>query len=721
VTQLETLIDEIPKYQPGADLEVLQRAYRFSERSHQGQQRASGEPYLSHPLHVAGLLVDFKMDVTTVTAGLLHDVLEDTSATKAELEAEFGKEIAELVDGVTKIGKLAFSSREERQAENFRKMLVAMARDLRVLMIKLADRLHNMRTLDYLAPDKARKIAQETLDIYAPLAHRLGMAKVKAELEDLALRAMSPDAYVDLQKRVAKRRLEREADINHVIAIIERKLSEVGIESQIRGRPKHFYSIFKKMHDQGREFDEIYDLTAVRVITASVRDCYGALGVIHSLWKPVPGRFKDFIAMPKVNMYQSLHTTVIGPKGDPIEIQIRTWEMHRIAEEGIAAHWLYKEKKSGKDKKDKLDESLLWLRQLLETQQDTKDPHEFLDSVRVDLFPDEVYVFTPKGDVKALPEGATPIDFAFGVHTKVGEHCVGAKVNGKLVPLRYTLRQGDIVEIVTSPNQHPSRDWLKFVKSTRARAKINGWLKIEERARSIQLGRELFEREAKKYRLNPAALLAGDDMLRATSDLGYPTPDDVLAAVGYGKASVHQLLNKIAPGATLDTVERPKATPGTRPKTEQGVRIRGVDDLLVRFAKCCNPLPGDQIVGFITRGRGLTVHARDCLTVVKSVLDRERLVNVEWDVDEPAHEPAKRPVRIAVYIGNDRPGLLSEITGAISSRNGNITKAEVEVTDDRRGINKFVVEVSDLRQLQEIMSSIREVPDVINVERVRGL
>jgi GTP diphosphokinase / guanosine-3',5'-bis(diphosphate) 3'-diphosphatase len=721
VTQLETLIDEIPKYQPGADLEVLQRAYRFSERSHRGQQRASGEPYVSHPLQVAGLLVDFKMDVTTVTAGLLHDVLEDTSTTKADLEAEFGKEIAELVDGVTKISKLAFSSREERQAENFRKMLVAMARDLRVLMIKLADRLHNMRTLDYLAPDKARKIAHETLDIYAPLAHRLGMAKVKAELEDLALRAMSPDVYIDLQKRVAKRRLEREVDINHVIAIIERKLSEVGIESQIRGRPKHFYSIFKKMHDQGREFDEIYDLTAVRVITGSVRDCYGALGVIHSLWKPVPGRFKDFIAMPKVNMYQSLHTTVIGPKGDPIEIQIRTWEMHRIAEEGIAAHWLYKEKKSGKERKDKLDESLLWLRQLLETQQDTKDPHEFLDSVRVDLFPDEVYVFTPKGDVKALPEGATPIDFAFAVHTKVGEHCVGAKVNGKLVPLRNALRQGDIVEIVTSPNQHPSRDWLKFVKSTRARAKINQWLKIEERARSIELGRELFEREAKKYRLNPAALLAGEDMMRAASDLGYPTADDVLAAVGYGKASVHQLLNKIAPGATLDTVERPKATPGTRPKTEHGVRIRGVDDLLVRFAKCCNPLPGDQIVGFITRGRGLTVHARDCLTVVKSVLDRERLVNVEWDGGEPAQEPAKRPVRIAVYIGRDRPGLLSEITGAISSRNGNITKAEVEVTDDRRGINNFVVEVEDLRQLQDIMASIRDVPDVINVERVRGL
>jgi GTP pyrophosphokinase len=719
LTQLQTLIDEIPKYQPGADLAILERAYRFSERSHRGQQRASGEPYLSHPLEVATLLVDFKMDVTTVTAGLLHDVLEDTGATKAELETEFGKEIAELVDGVTKLGKLAFSSREERQAENFRKMLVAMARDLRVLMIKLADRLHNMRTLDYLASDKARKISQETLDIYAPLAHRLGMAKVKAELEDLALRTLSPDAYVDLQKRVAKRRLERETDINQVIAFIERKLSEVGIESQIRGRPKHFYSIFKKMHDQGREFDEIYDLTAVRVITNSVRDCYGALGVIHSLWKPVPGRFKDFIAMPKVNMYQSLHTTVIGPKGDPVEIQIRTWEMHRIAEEGIAAHWLYKEKKSGKDK---LDESLLWLRQLIETQQDTKDPREFLDSVRVDLFPDEVYVFTPKGDVKALPDGSTPIDFAFAVHTKVGEHCVGAKVNGKLVPLRTTLRQGDIVEIVTSPNQHPSRDWLKFVKSTRARTKINQWLKVEERARSIELGRELFEREAKKYRLNPAALLTGEEMQRAAADLGYPTPEDVLAAVGYGKASVHQLLNKLAPGATLDTVERPRAaTAGTRPKTDQGVRIRGVDDLLVRFARCCNPLPGDQIVGFITRGRGLTVHARDCLTVAKSVLDRERLINVEWDVEAPAQEPAKRPVRIAVYIGNDRPGLLSEITGAIGSKNGNITKAEVTVTDDRHGINNFVVEVADLSQLQDIMTAIRDVPDVINVERVRGL
>ena len=715
MTQLETLLEEIPKYQPGADLETLRRAYRFSELSHRGQQRASGEPYLSHPLEVAHLLVTFKLDATTVTAGLLHDVLEDTEATKADLEREFGREVAELVDGVTKLSKLAFSSREERQAENFRKMVVAMARDLRVLLIKLADRLHNMRTLDYLPADRARKVAQETLDIYAPLAHRLGMAKVKAELEDLALRSLHPDAYVDLQRRVAKRRLEREADINHVIAILTAKLSEVGIESQIRGRPKHFYSIYKKMHDQGREFDEIYDLTAVRVITSSVRDCYGALGVIHSLWKPVPGRFKDFIAMPKVNMYQSLHTTVIGPKGEPVEIQIRTLEMHRIAEEGIAAHWLYKERKTGKDR---LDDSLLWLRQLMENQQDMQDPGEFMDGLRVDLFPDEVYVFTPKGDVKALPEGSTPIDFAYAVHTKVGEHCVGAKVNGKLVPLRYELRQGDIVEVVTSPNQHPSRDWLKIVKSTRARTKINQWLKIEERERSIALGRELFEREAKKYRLAPATLLGGDEATRAASDLGYPGVEDLLAAIGYGKASVHQLLNRLAPTATLtEQLEKARPAPGTRSRPDQGVCIRGVDDLLVRFARCCNPLPGDQIVGFITRGRGLTVHTRDCLTVAKSVLDRERLINVEWQVEEPA----KRPVRIAVYVGADRPGLLSEITGAISSRNGNITKAEVTVTDDRKGINNFVVEVADLGQLQDIMGAIRDVRDVINVERVRGL
>ena len=712
MTQLQTLIDEIPKYQPTADLGLVERAYRFSEQSHLGQQRASGEPYLSHPLEVAGLLVDFKMDVTTVTAGLLHDVLEDTQTTKDDLVREFGADIAELVDGVTKIGKLAFSSREERQAENFRKMVVAMARDIRVLMIKLADRLHNMRTLGYLPPEKAKKIAQETLDIYAPLAHRLGMAKVKAELEDLALRVMHPDSYQELMRRVAKRRLEREAEINQVIAFLQDKLGEVGIEARISGRPKHFYSIWKKMHEGGREFDEIYDLTAVRVITKSVRDCYGALGVIHSLWKPVPGRFKDFIAMPKVNMYQSLHTTVIGPKGDPVEIQIRTLEMHRIAEEGIAAHWLYKERRSDRDR---FDDAFTWLRQLMESQKEVKDPKEFLDTVRLDLFPDEVYVFTPKGDVKALPEGATPIDFAYTVHTDVGHHCVGAKVNGKLVPLRYTLRQGDIVEVVTSPGQHPSRDWLKIAKSNRARAKINQWLKVEERARSLELGRELFERETKKYRLTSATLLAGDDIRKVGVELGFPTVDDLLASIGYGKTSVQQVLGRVAPGAVHEQVERVPHKAAR--KSESAVRIRGVDDLMVRFGKCCSPVPGDSIVGFITRGRGLTVHARDCLTVAKNVLDKERLVAVEWE----GSGPAKRPVRIAVYIGRDRPGLLAEITTAISSGRGNITKADITVTEDRKGINNFVVEVEDLKQLQAIMQAIRDVKDVINVERVRGL
>jgi GTP pyrophosphokinase len=717
LTQLQTLIEEIPKYQPAADLDLLERAYRFSERSHEGQQRASGEPYLSHPLEVAGLLVNFKMDVTTVTAGLLHDVLEDTKATKGDLQREFGTEIADLVDGVTKIGKLAFSSREERQAENFRKMLVAMARDLRVLMIKLADRLHNMRTLQYLPTDKARKIAQETLDIYAPLAHRLGMAKVKAELEDLALRVLHTGDYQELMRRVAKRRLEREAEINNLIALLHEKLSEVGIESKIAGRPKHFYSIWKKMHEGGREFDEIYDLTAVRVLTTTVRDCYGALGVVHSLWKPVPGRFKDFIAMPKVNMYQSLHTTVIGPKGDPVEIQIRTYEMHRIAEEGIAAHWLYKEKRSDRDK---FDDAFTWLRQLLDSQKETSDPKEFLDNVRLDLFPDEVYVFTPRGDVKALPEGATPVDFAYAVHTDVGHHCVGAKVNGKLVPLRYTLRQGDILEIITSPTQHPSRDWLKIVKSNRARAKINQWLKIEERARSLSLGQELFEREAKKYRLSPSTLLASDEMKKAVSELGFPSADDLLASIGYGKTSLQQVLGKLAPAAVHDTEAVAGAkTAKTARRAGDGpaVRISGVDDLLVRFAKCCAPVPGDSIVGFITRGRGLTVHARDCLTVAKNVLDRERLVAVEWE----AGESTKRPVRIAVYIGRDRPGLLAEITSAISSRQGNIIKAEITVTEDRKGLNYFVVEVDDLRQLQDIMQAIREVRDIANVERVRGV
>ncbi len=713
--RLEDLLSEIPKYQPGADLDLVRRAYVFSEEVHQGQARMSGEPYVSHPIEVAGLLVDFKMDVTTVTAGLLHDVLEDTVTGKDALVERFGPDIAELVDGVTKIGKLAFASREERQAENFRKMLVAMARDIRVLMIKLADRLHNMRTLGYLPPDKQRKIAQETMDIYAPLAHRLGMAKVKAELEDLALKALHPEVSEDLERRVAKRRLEREAEINQVMTILQRKLSEVGIEGQITGRPKHFYSIYKKMHEQGREFDEIYDLTAVRIITASVRDCYGALGVVHSLWKPVPGRFKDFIAIPKSNMYQSLHTTVIGPKGDPVEIQIRTQEMHRIAEEGIAAHWLYKERRS---EQGAFDQAFVWLRQLLEWQQEMKDPREFMETVKVDLFPDEVYVFTPKGDVKALPEGSTPIDFAYAVHTQVGHHCVGAKINGKLVPLRQVLRQGDIVEIVTSPTQKPSRDWLKMVKSSRARSKIRQSLKTEERARAVVLGREALEREAKKHRLSLAALLSTEEIKKVALDQGYSTVDDLLAGVGYGKTSVQTVIGKFLPEAAAGEAEvEVKPARPRQPRTQAGVRVTGVDDVLVRFARCCSPVPGDAIFGFITRGRGITVHTRDCPNLGGGLVETERTVAVEWDMAEKG----PLPVKIAVYIGRDRPGLLAEISTAISSRQANIIKAEVTVTEDRKGINHFVVEVADLDQLQGVMGAVAAVKDVIAVKRVRGL
>ncbi len=711
---LAELLAEIPRYQPGANLDLVRLAYTFSEEVHEGQRRMSGEPYHLHPMEVAGLLVDFKMDVTTVTAGLLHDVLEDTAITKQALAERFGSDIAELVDGVTKIGKLAFGSREERQAENFRKMLIAMARDIRVLMIKLADRLHNMRTLQYLPPEKRQTVAQETLDIYAPLAHRLGMAKVKGELEDLALRTLHGDAYDDLQRKVAKRRLEREAEINQVITILSKKLAEVGIQGQITGRPKHFYSIYKKMQ-QGRGFDEIYDLTAVRIIAPGVRECYGALGVVHSLWKPVPGRFKDFIAIPKSNMYQSLHTTVIGPKGDPVEIQIRTLEMHRIAEEGIAAHWLYKEHKG---QKDGLDQAVVWLRQLLEWQQEMKDPREFMETVKVDLFPDEVYVFTPKGDVKALPEGSTPIDFAYAVHTEVGNHCAGARVNGKLVPLRQTLRQGDIVEVVTAATQKPSRDWLKVVRSNRARSKIKQWLRTEERARSLVLGRELLEREAKKHRLVLATVLESEEIRKLAGEHGYSTVDDLVAGVGFGQTAVQTVIARFAPtDAAVEPKAEPRPVKPSRVRPDSGVTVKGVDDVLVRFAKCCGPVPGDAIVGFITRGRGITVHTRDCPNLAAGAADSERTVSVEWDLAEPA----ALPVKIAVFIGRDRPGLLAEISTAISSRQANIVKAEVTVTEDRRGINHFTVEVADLHQLQGVMDAIGAIKDVIGVERVRGL
>ena len=719
--RIEDIEEEVQKYHPGPDLDLLRRGYVFAAKVHQGQERRSGEPYLSHPLEVAKILTQLKMDESTLTAGLLHDAVEDTFASIEEVKEVFGEEIANLVDGVTKISKLSFSTREDRQAESLRKMVLAMSKDIRVLLIKLADRLHNMRTLDPLEPEKKRAIAQETLDIYAPLAHRLGIAWIKQEFEDLALCSLEPDIYTDLVSRVAKKRKEREGEINEVISILQGKLREMEIKARITGRPKHFYSIFKKMRDQDRLFDEIYDLTAIRVVTRSVKDCYGALGIVHTLWKPIPGRFKDFIAMPKSNMYQSLHTTVIGPQGEPVEIQIRTEQMHRTAEEGIAAHWRYKE---GKTRIDPSDKNFVWLRQLLEWQQDLKDPKEFMETVKVDLFPDEVYVFTPKGDVKELPRGATPIDFAFSIHTDVGTHCTGAKVNGKMVPLRYELRNGDIVEIIAVPTHTPSKDWLKIVKTSRAKAKIKQWIRIEQRSRAISLGRDICEKEARRYGKGSTQILKSENLIKAAERIGFLNEEDLFAAVGYGKVSPKQILSKILPPEELPQLKEkePEEAKGKKPgrplplRTEEGIKIAGVEDILVKFSKCCNPLPGDEVVGFITRGRGVSIHTADCPNVQQLMYDSERKIKVEWDSDRKG----SHQVKIVVLIGKDRPGVLAEISSAISSTNTNIAQAEVKVTEERMGRNTFVLEVSDLNQLKAAIAAIQKVDGVIEVERVRA-
>ncbi len=709
---IEGIVETIKAYNPEADVAVLRRAYEFAASIHQGQARRSGDPYLSHPMEVAAILTELKMDVRSIAAGFLHDAIEDTQTTMKEIRTVFGDEIADLVDGVTKLSKLPFSTREDRQAESFRKMLLAMAKDIRVIMIKLADRLHNMRTLDPLPEAKRRLIANETLEIYAPLAHRLGIAKIKQELEDLSLRQLEPEAYRDLAIQIAQKRREREAQINEVIAILQQKLGELEIPCEIRGRPKHFYSIYRKMHEQGKTFDEIYDLTAVRLLTDSLKDCYGALGVVHSLWKPIPGRFKDFIAVPKSNMYQSLHTTVVGPKGEPVEIQIRTHEMHRTAEEGIAAHWAYKE---GKATLDETERNFLWLRQLLDWGQDLKDSREFLDTVRFDLFPEEVYVFTPKGDVKALPRGSTPIDFGFSIHTDVGLHCAGARVNGRIVPLRYELRNGDIVEIVTAATQHPSRDWLKIVKSSRARSRIKAWIKNEERVRSIGLGKELLDRELRK--LGKGGRLKLETFPQVLQHYGVASEEDLCAAIGYGKISPRQAVLKLLPPEQAQAIveEEAKGRGPVIPAAAEGIRIDGVDDILVHFGKCCNPLPGDEIIGFITRGRGVTIHSADCPNIIAFRFDRERQIAVQWD--DRVMMPHQ--VKILVTIGEDRPGLLAEISTAISSTNTNIAQAEIKVTEDKRGMNTFVLEVVDLKQLQFAMQAIRRVRGVMGVERIR--
>jgi GTP pyrophosphokinase len=712
---INELVERVRAYAPTAPVDVLQRAYEFSAQVHHGQRRASGEPYLTHPLQVAGIIADMRLDVPSVATGLLHDTVEDTLATQEQIESTFGGEIAALVDGVTKIGQISFTSREEKQAENFRKMLLAMARDIRVVLIKLADRTHNMRTLGHLPPERQLDIAQETLDIYAPLAHRLGVYWIKSDLEDNALRFLHPEVYYQLKRSVAKKKAEREKYIREVISVLSKKLAEAEVEAEVSGRPKHFFSIYQKMQAQNLLYDQIYDLVAFRVLVDSPRECYEALGVVHASWKPVPGRFKDYIALPKGNGYQSLHTTVIGPYGERIEIQIRTREMHRVAEYGVAAHWRYKQPGTGG-----IDdaERFGWLRQMLEFQQNVQDPQEFLRSVKEDLFTEDVFVFTPKGDLLNFPVGATVIDFAYRIHSEVGQHCAGARVNGRIVPLRYQLQSGDTVEIVTTHAQAPSKDWLKLVKTSRAKARIRAYVKAQQANRSIAVGREILERDLARHQLDLARLRTDGTLKRVAEELGQGNEETLLTAVGYGRITAQQVLGRILPP---EEVERRREKSESRlqrlirmvsRQTKSGVTVSGVDDVLVRFGKCCSPLAGERITGFITRGRGVTVHALDCPKVLES--DPQRRIDVQWENGKGMPRVVKVEVTCV-----DRPGLLAAMSKAISSAGINITRAQVHALGDRKAQNTFELMVSTADELNRVMRSLGRVRGVMKVGRVR--
>jgi len=712
VTDLDQLLDRVKSYQADADLGVVRKAYEFSARAHQGQLRRSGEPYLQHPIAVAGVLTSLKTDVTAIVAGLLHDTLEDTVATPEELEKEFGKDVVHLVDGVTKIGKITFKSYEEKQAENFRKMVLSMADDIRVVLIKLADRLHNMRTLEHLNPTKRQAIAQETREIYAPLANRLGIGWIKNELEDLCLKHLKPDVYEMLRVRVAKRDEDRQQYIQEVIELVNHAMRENGLSGQVYGRPKHLYGIYQKMNKQAISFEEVYDLTALRIVTDSKMSCYALVGVIHSLWRPVPGRFKDYIAIPKSNLYQSLHTTVVGPKGEHVEFQIRTEDMHGVAEYGIAAHWKYKEQGRITDRDSK---AFGWLHQFVEWQRDLTDNRQFMDSVRLDLFHDVVYVFTPKGILKELPKGSTPVDFAFAIHTEVGDHCVGAKVNGKIVPLKHQLESGDTVEILTSPTQTPHKDWLKFVRTSRAKTKIKHWIKVEEQKRSVEIGRRLLESEFRRHGMAPAQMLKSAELLDVAQQSGFDTTDDLAAAVGFGHLPTAQVIGKLT-AASAPTEERPivqKAVSGR--SDDKGVKVRGARDLLMQLSRCCNPVPGDRILGYITRGRGLTIHAIDCPNLEALDYDRERLVEVEWD----SATPSTHAVKVSV-MAVDKTGVLANVSSAIAECHANISRAEIATREDRKALLDFIIEVSGTQHLDQVLKAIERVDGVITARRVRA-
>jgi len=713
--RFEDLLEKVRAYSPDADVELLRRAYVFSAFEHRGQVRHSGEPYLIHPLAVADFLADMKLDVAAIAAGLLHDVVEDTLTTIERIQELFGPEVAHVVEGVTKIGAIAFSSSEERQAENFRKMLLAMVDDIRVILVKLADRLHNMRTLNHLPEDRRITIAQETRDIYAPIANRLGMSKVKNELEELSFRYLEPQAYEALRARVDAKRRATEGLIEELKKTVATTLGNAAVPViEIDGRIKRLWSISQKLKRQKIELEQVYDFVALRIVTNSVKDCYAALGIIHQTWSPVPGRIKDFIAMPRPNGYQSLHTSVISEHGMPFEVQIRTIEMHRMAEEGIAAHWKYKEGRVG----DQRDERYFqWMRQLLEYQHEVRDPQEFIQNLKVELYPEEVYTFTPKGLVKGFPRGATPIDFAYSIHTDVGHQCVGARVNGKMVPLRTRLKNGDIVEIVTSAGHKPSRDWLNYVATSHARYKIKHLIRSEERAHAIDLGRKLFEKELRRYDVNPKGLQDTEAFAKALADTGVQKPDDVFALIGYGTLSAKQLLGKLVP---LDRL-REKAPEG--PVTavvrrvlgvaEEKIKVRGFDDLMVFRAHCCNPIRGEKIVGYITRGKGVSVHSATCPNVVNLLYAPERRIDVEWEKgDTAAHYTVKLTMEV-----EDRKGLLAAVSAKIAGFNTNIKNMEAHTDEDHRARIDVTVEISDLKHLEKVIKSLRGVDGVLGVER----
>ncbi|WP_213803782.1 bifunctional (p)ppGpp synthetase/guanosine-3',5'-bis(diphosphate) 3'-pyrophosphohydrolase [Granulicella sp. dw_53] len=732
-TKFATLLTTVHENRPGDDLEIIRKAWAFCLQQHEGQKRASGEPYVIHPLEVGQVLAELRMDSTAIAAGLLHDAVEDTDVTSAEIAKQFGEQVAHIVEGVTKLDKIKFANREDHQAENIRKMLLAMVTDIRVVIIKLADRLHNMRTLEHLKPEKQQKIARETLDIYAPLAHRLGMGKLRGELEDLAFRYTDPYAYEQLSTEVESLRAAGEEFLSRIVKELEAKLKEHQIQGRVESRIKRLYSIQQKLQDQKIPVDQVFDLLAIRVICQTVQDCYALLGLLHSIWRPVPGRIKDFIAMPRPNLYQSLHTTLIAEGGHQFEVQIRTEEMHRVAEEGIAAHWKYK---AGDTVTAKDEQRLAWVRQLMEWQREMTDPNEFMSTLKIDLYPEEVYTFTPKGKVVVLPKDASPIDFAYTIHTEVGNTTIGAKVNGRIVPLRTKLRNGDIVEISTQTGHAPSRDWLSFTKSSRARNKIKHWLNEHERQRALEIGKKLLEREARKYKLS-LGKFAEADYLRVAAEYGLGSQADLQAGVGFGKYSARQVLNKLEPGSTM-AVEPALHESGVAGavgqmseavkrvffgKGSDSLQVEGQDDLLVYRARCCNPIRGEEIVGYVTRGKGVAVHARSCPNVQNLLYESDRRIQVEWS--PLASEPGKvkqqtYPVKLTI-ICDDRAGMLKEFTAIISDDGTNIRSMDSKALEDETAQVDFVIETVDVRHLNKMVLNLRKVPGVRDVQRVQKI